>query len=290
LRKSDRLITVIIFVFLAIIILALFSNIHWSERSKARRSGGNIAVIDIKGVIMSAEKVAGQLNKYRQISGIKGMIIRIDSPGGGAAAFQEIYREIRRIRESGIPVVASIASVGASGGYYAALGANKIMANPGSIVGSIGVIVDFPVAVDLLDKIGIEVKTVKSGRYKDTGSPYRQVTPEDERQLESVVLDMYDQFVSDVARERGIHKKELLNIADGRIFTGSQAKEIGLVDTLGTFEDAVLLIAEMVGIQERPKLVFSQRQKMTLFDMLFMDIEEVISILAPIPSLNYQWR
>lgn len=289
-RKSDRLITVIIFVFLAIIILTLFSNIHWSERSKARRSGGNIAVIDIKGVIMSAEKVAGQLTKYRQISGIKGMIIRIDSPGGGAAAFQEIYREIRRIRESGIPVVASIASVGASGGYYAALGANKIMANPGSIVGSIGVIVDFPVAVDLLDKIGIDVKTVKSGRYKDTGSPYRQVTPEDEKQLENVVLDMYDQFVSDVARERGIHKKELLNITDGRIFTGLQAKELGLVDTLGTFEDAVLLIAEMAGIQERPKLVFSQRRKMTLFDMLFMDIEEVISILAPIPSLNYQWR
>jgi protease-4 len=290
LRKSDRLITVIIFVFLAIIILTLFSNIHWSERSKARRSGGNIAVIDIKGVIMLAEKVAGQLTKYRQISGIKGMIIRIDSPGGGAAAFQEIYREIRRIRESGIPVVASIASVGASGGYYAALGANKIMANPGSIVGSIGVIVDFPVAVDLLDKIGIDVKTVKSGRYKDTGSPYRQVTPEDEKQLENVVLDMYDQFVSDVARERGIHKKELLNITDGRIFTGLQAKELGLVDTLGTFEDAVLLIAEMAGIQERPKLVFSQRRKMTLFDMLFMDIEEVISILAPIPSLNYQWR
>lgn len=289
-RKSDRLITVIIFVFLAIIILTLFSNIHWSERSKARRSGGNIAVIDIKGVIMLAEKVAGQLTKYRQISGIKGMIIRIDSPGGGAAAFQEIYREIRRIRESGIPVVASIASVGASGGYYAALGANKIMANPGSIVGSIGVIVDFPVAVDLLDKIGIDVKTVKSGRYKDTGSPYRQVTPEDEKQLENVVLDMYDQFVSDVARERGIHKKELLNITDGRIFTGLQAKELGLVDTLGTFEDAVLLIAEMAGIQERPKLVFSQRRKMTLFDMLFMDIEEVISILAPIPSLNYQWR
>jgi len=278
LRKSNRLITVIIFVFLAIIILTLFSNIHWSERSKARRSGGNIAVIDIKGVIMSAEKVAGQLTKYRQVSGIKGMIIRIDSPGGGAAAFQEIYREIRRIRESGIPVVASIASVGASGGYYAALGANKIMANPGSIVGSIGVIVDFPVAVDLLDKIGIDVKTVKSGRYKDTGSPYRQVTPEDERQLESVVLDMYDQFVSDVSRERGIHKKELLNITDGRIFTGSQAKELGLVDTLGTFEDAVLLIAEMAGIRERPKLVFSQRQKMTLFDILFMDIEEVISI------------
>ena len=289
-KKSDRFITIIILAFLAIVIIALFSNIHWSSKSSISRSRGNIAVVDIKGVIVSAEKIAGQLTKYRQRSNIKGMIIRIDSPGGGSAAFQEIYREIRRVRESGIPVIASIASVGASGGYYAALGATKIMANPGSIVGSIGVIVDFPVAVELLNKIGIDVQTVKSGQYKDTGSPYREFTLEDEKQLDFVVQDIFDQFVTTIADERGILKKKLLKISDGRIFTGSQAKELSLIDTLGTFEDAVLMIAEMAGIQGRPKLVFSQKQKKTLFDILFSDIEEVISLITPIPTLNYLWR
>lgn len=289
-KKSDRFITIIFLAFLAIVLFALFSNIHWSSKSSISRSRGNIAVVDIKGVIVSAEKIAGQLTKYRQRSNIKGMIIRIDSPGGGSAAFQEIYREIKRVGESGIPVVASIASVGASGGYYAALGATKIMANPGSIVGSIGVIVDFPVAVELLNKIGIDVQTVKSGQYKDTGSPYREFTPEDEKRLDFVVQDIFDQFVTTIADERGILKKELLKISDGRIFTGSQAKELSLIDTLGTFEDAVLMIAEMAGIQGRPKLVFSQKQKKTLFDILFSDIEEVISLITPIPTLNYLWR
>ncbi len=289
-KKSDRFITIIFLAFLAIVLFALFSNIHWSSKSSISRSRGNIAVVDIKGVIVSAEKIAGQLTKYRQRSNIKGMIIRIDSPGGGSAAFQEIYREIRRVRESGIPVIASIASVGASGGYYAALGATKIMANPGSIVGSIGVIVDFPVAVELLNKIGIDVQTVKSGQYKDIGSPYKKFTPEDEKQLDFVVQDIFDQFVTTIADERGILKKELLKISDGRIFTGSQAKELSLIDTLGTFEDAVLMIAEMAGIQGRPKLVFSQKQKKTLFDLLFSDIEEVISLITPIPTLNYIWR
>lgn len=289
-KKSDRFITIIFLAFLAIVVFALFSNIHWLSKSSISKSRGNIAVVDIKGVIVSAEKIAGQLTKYRQRSNIKGMIIRIDSPGGGSAAFQEIYREIRRVRESGIPVIASIASVGASGGYYAALGATKIMANPGSIVGSIGVIVDFPVAVELLNKIGVDFQTVKSGQYKDMGSPYREFTPEDEKQLDFVVQDIFDQFVTTIAAERGILKKKLLKISDGRIFTGSQAKELSLIDTLGTFEDAVLMIAEMAGIQGRPKLVFSQKQKKTLFDILFSDIEEVISLITPIPTLNYIWR
>ncbi|MBU4446314.1 signal peptide peptidase SppA [bacterium] len=289
-KKSDRFITIIFLAFLAIVIFALFSNIHWSSKSSVSKSRGNIAVVDIKGVIVSAEKIAGQLIKYSQRSNIKGIIIRIDSPGGGSAAFQEIYREIRRVRESGIPVIASIASVGASGGYYAALGATKIMANPGSIVGSIGVIVDFPVAVELLNKIGIDVKTVKSGQYKDIGSPYKEFTPEDEKQLDFVVQDIFNQFVTTIADERGLLKKELLKISDGRIFTGSQAKEFSLIDTLGTFEDAVLMIAEMAGIQGRPKLVFSQKQRKTLFDILFSDIEEVISLITPIPTLNYIWR
>jgi len=290
LKKSDRFLSIIILGVIGLVILALFYNINWSVKSSERYSRGNVAVIDIKGMIISAEKIAAQINKFRLNSSIKGMIIRIDSPGGGSAAFQELYTEIRRVRESGIPVVASIASVGASGGYYAALGASKIIANPASITGSIGVIVDFPVAVELMEKIGITMQTVKSGDYKDVGSPYRDFTTEDEKQLEIVVQDIYNQFVNTVEIERGIDKKELLKISDGRIFTGSQALEYGLIDTLGTFEDAVLMIGEMAGIDKRPKLVFSEKQTMTLFDLLFTDIEEVISMFASIPALNYLWR
>lgn len=288
-KKSDRTISIIILAIVALIIIMLFTTIR-SGGDSSYSFRGNIAVIDVKGMIVSAEKIARQINEYRLNSSIKGMIIRIDSPGGGSAAFQEIYTEIKRARDSGIPIIASIASVGASGGYYAALGASKIIANPASVTGSIGVIVDFPVAVELLEKIGVTVQTVKSGEYKDTGSPYREYTETDKKQLEVVVQDIYNQFVNTVALERGINKKELLIIADGRIFTGSQAFEYGLIDTLGTFEDAVLMIGEMAGIDGRPKLVFPQKQKVTLFDLLFTDVEEVISLFASIPTLNYLWR
>jgi len=151
-RKSDRTITIVVLGILILIILSLVLR-GVSRTSTSGSIRGNIAVIDIKGVIVSAEKITRQINKYRRNSAIRGMIIRIDSPGGGSAASQEIYSEIKRVRDSGIPVIASIASVGASGGYYAALGASKIIANPSSVTGSIGVIVDFPVAVELLSKI-----------------------------------------------------------------------------------------------------------------------------------------
>ena len=289
-KKSDRLISIIFVVFIILIILGLFLNIRWKSGASEIAVKGNVVVIDIKGMLISAEKVVTQINKYRRDMGVKGFLIRIDSPGGGSAAFQEIYTEIKRVRDAGIPVVASIATVGASGGYYAALGASKIIANPASILGSIGVIVDFPVAVGLLDKIGVDVMTVKSGNFKDVGSPYREFTAEDRKQLEIVVQDIYNQFVNTVARERSIDKKELLKISDGRIFTGSQAKEFGLIDTLGTFEDAILILGDLAGIEGRPKLIFPQKQKLTLFDLLFTDIEEVFSLVAPIPTLNYLWR
>jgi len=160
-------------------------------KSSEKYSRGNIAVVDIKGMIVSAEKIADRINKLRLNSSIKGMIIRIDSPGGGSAAFQELYTEVKRVRESGIPVIASIASVGASGGYYVAFGASKIIANPAIVTGSIGVIIDFPVAVELMEKIGISMQTVKSGEYKDVGSPYREFTGQDQAYLETVIQDIY---------------------------------------------------------------------------------------------------
>ncbi len=289
-KKSDRNVTIVVLIIVGIIIIGSFTSVNWSRQQSSGLSRGDVVVIDIKGVIGSAEKIATQINEQRRNSNIKGMILRIDSPGGGSAAFQELYREVKRFRDAGKPVVAAIASVGASGGYYAALGASKIVANPASVTGSIGVIVDFPVAVELLEKIGLSMETVKSGAYKDVGSPYREFTAEDEAQLETVIQDIYNQFVNAVALERKIDKKKLLKIADGRIFTGSQALEYGLIDTLGTFEDAVMMIGKLTGIDGRPKLVFPQKKSKTLFDLLFTGIDELFSLFAPIPTLNYLWR
>jgi len=290
LRKSDRALSVIVLVIVGIVIVGLLSNVTWTGAARSGSARGDIAVVDIKGMIVSAEKIAAQINKHRRNSDLKGMLLRIDSPGGGSAAFQELYREVKRFRDEGRPVVAAIASVGASGGYYVALGATKIIANPASVTGSIGVIVDFPVAVELLEKIGLSVETVKSGEYKDVGSPYREFTSEDKARLDAVVQDIYNQFVNTVSLERKIDKKELLKISDGRIFTGSQALEYGLIDTLGTFEDAVVMVGKLAGITGRPKLVFPPKQSRTLFDLLFTEIEEVFALFAAIPTLNYLWR
>ncbi len=290
-KRSDRIITIIVAAFLIILFIVLYSGINAKKvQYSSDFSKDQIAVVKLRGVIVSPDKIVNQLSKFSRRKDIKAIVLRIDSPGGGVAASQEIYEAVKRVRDSGKPIVASIASVGASGGYYVALGANRIMANPGSITGSIGVIVNFPMVVDFLDKIGVEFKTVKSGNYKDLGSPYREFTDEDRAKLKEVVDNLFNQFVDVVAEERHLDKNDLLKLADGRIFTGSQAVEYSLIDTLGTFEDAILLAGKMAGIEGRPKVIYSKRKKVSLIDILFSDIEEVLSILTPIPSLNYLWR
>jgi len=290
-KRSDRIIAIIVAAALIILFIILYSGINAKKVQYSRDfSRGQIAVIKLRGVIVSPDKIVNQLSKFSRRKDIKAIVLRIDSPGGGVAASQEIYEAVKRVRNSGKPIVASIASVGASGGYYVALGANRIMANPGSITGSIGVIVNFPLVVDFLDKIGVKFKTVKSGNYKDLGSPYREFTDEDRAKIKEVVDNLFNQFVDIVAEERHLDKNDLLKLADGRIFTGSQAIEYSLIDTLGTFEDAILLAGKMAGIEGRPKVIYSKRKKVSLIDLLFSDIEEVLSILTPIPSLNYLWR
>lgn len=290
-KRADRIITVIVVAFLIIVFIVLYSGISAGKAQyRSNFSKGQIVVVKLRGVIVSSDKIVNQLKKYSRRKDIKAIVLRINSPGGGVAASQEIYEEVKRVRKSGKPIVASIASVGASGGYYIALGANKIVANPGSITGSIGVIVDFPLIVDFLEKVGIEFKTVKSGYYKDLGSPYREFTDKDRAKIKEVVDNLFNQFVNVVAEERHLDKNDLLKVADGRIFTGSQAVEYGLIDTLGTLEDAILLAGKMAGIEGYPTVILPKRKKVSLIELLFSDIEEVLSILIPIPSLNYLWR
>lgn len=250
---------------------------------------GRIGLVEVKGVIFDSERTVKLLERFGEDESIDAVLLRIDSPGGGVAASQEIYEAVRRLRKSGTFVIASMASVAASGGYYIACGADTIMANPGTTTGSIGVIAEMMDASELLRKIGVQFNIIKSGRYKDSGTPFRKMSDEDRRYLQSYVNDAYQQFVAVVAQERGQPLDEVLKIADGRVFTGQQAKELGLIDLLGTYSDAVDLAADVVGLTGKPHVVTERRRRrMTLFDLLFGDLEEQLVRIQSLPVLRYQ--
>ncbi len=257
------LVSVILF-FLGIVIFSItlmfFAKaISTAERKTYIETTGNgkekIAVVDLDFTIMSPDGFVKQMKKFREDNSIKAIIIRANTPGGGVAASQEMYEEVKKTRNSGKPVVVSVESINASGGYYISCGANLIVANPGSLVGSIGVIMQYYTFKDLADKIGMKENTIMSGENKDTGNPFRDATEKDKEYLNEIVMDSYDQFLDVVSTERKINKEELKKIATGRVFTGRQAKENGLIDSLGTFSDAVRITANLANIEGEPVLV-----------------------------------
>ncbi len=232
--------------------------------------GNRIAVVPIRGVITDSREVVDQLKKYRKDSRVKAIILRIESPGGGTAASQEIYREVQRT----VPkkkVVASMGNVAASGGYYVALAANKIVANPATLTGSIGVIMELSNIKELLNKIGVSREAVKSGPFKDIGSPVREMKPEERQLLQEVIKNVHQQFVEVVVKGRRLSREQVEKIADGRIFTGEQARDLGLVDELGSFEDAVELTKKMVGLSGEVKLIFPEKKRFSVWDLIFSE-------------------
>ena len=231
-------------------------------------SGDKIAIINIEGTIVGdrgglgmfgsasgADDIARQIRHAGEDPSVRAIILRINSPGGSAAASQELHAEVCKARENGKIVVASMSDVATSGGYYVACGADKIVANPGTITGSIGVIFSQLQYSELLERYGIRANVIKSGEYKDIGSPLRNMTAEERQILQDMIDDIYIQFVQAVAEGRHMNESEVLELADGRILTGRQAKEVGLVDELGTFQDAVDLAAELAGIEGTPRVV-----------------------------------
>ncbi len=249
-----------------------------------------IGVIPIRGIISDSKSVVEQLKKYRKDDRVKAIILRIDSPGGGTAASQEIYREI----EKTVPqkkVVASMGNVAASGGYYVTLAANKIVANPATLTGSIGVILDLPNFKELLKKIGVSQETVKSGPYKDIGSPVREMTPEERQLLQGVIDNVYQQFIEVVVKGRKLSREQVERIADGRVFTGEQAKRLGLIDELGSFEDAVDLTKKMVGLSGDVKLIYPEKKRFSLWDLIFKEflgeVKESLQTEWPAVQLNF---
>ena len=228
--------------------------------------GDKVAIIDIVGAISSTETVIDQIHQYRDDQTVKAIVLRINSPGGSVAPVQEIYSELKKLEK---PIVASMGSTAASGGYYIAAIADEILANPGTLTGSIGVIMQFTKLKGLYEKIGLEQEVVKSGRFKDAGSPVRDLTEEERALLQATLDDVHNQFIDAIfeGREEHLTREEIVGLADGRIFSGQQALEHKLVDRLGNLPDAIALAGTLGGISGKPKVLRTKR-KLSLLERL----------------------
>jgi protease-4 len=265
---------------LVLVFAALVSSIAFMSYRKGRATGlvfgDKVALLEVRGMIIDVQPVIEQLVKFTKDDSVKAIVFRIESPGGGVSPSQELYREIQRTAEKK-PVVASMGSVAASGGYYIASGVQKIYANPGTITGSIGVIAQFTNFEELFKKIGFRMEVVKSGAFKDVGNPGRAMTPDERQYLQKLLDSVHQQFVRDVARGRRMPEEKVREIADGRIFTGEQAKEMGLVDELGGLNDAVDAAGKMAGITGEPKLVYPEKKKISFLDYLLDRSAETVA-------------
>jgi protease-4 len=262
-------------------------------------TGDNIAVVDLKGVIMSPDKIDRQLEDFANDSSVKAIILHIDSPGGGAAASQEIYHEVLRIRTLHKKrVVASIESVGASGAYYVASATDRIYANQASIVGSIGVIMEWINYGDLLKWAKLKNVTIKAGALKDAGSPTRDLTPTERVYFQGLTDNMHAQFIQDVAAGRRLPVKEIQDLATGQVWTGQQALPLHLIDQTAGFRVALLDTARAVGIKGEPSIVRPREPKNGLLDVFlkqntqlpFPTPGEMQSLLEKAPGFYFLWQ
>ena len=267
-KKSHPLLIVLAILLGAAIVLGgvLLLALHFFNPSATGLFEEKIGVVAITGTISSSRKITSELVKFAKDDSIKAIILRINSPGGGVGATQEIYREVQKITPKK-PVVVSMGSVAASGGYYVAAAATKIVSNPGTITGSIGVFIQFVRLEELLNKIGVDLEIVKSGEFKDMGSPDRKLTQRDREIIDALIKDLQGQFVSAVASGRNLSVEKVKKIADGRIFSGARAKDLGLVDFMGNFQDAVEITREIVGIKGDVALVHPKKKPGELWDL-----------------------
>jgi protease-4 len=228
--------------------------------------GEKVALVRVVGVIIDSTSVIEELREYGKDSAIKAIVVRVDSPGGAVAPSQEIYEEINKLKTNK-KVVISMGSVAASGGYYISAPADRIVANAGTLTGSIGVIMEIPNVSNLMEKIGIETQVIKAGKHKDIASVFKTMTPEERKIIQSVLDDVHDQFIKAVSDGRGIDFDTVKKFSDGRIFTGRMAKELGLVDEIGNLQDAIMLAGELTGIEGEPEVV-TKEEKFSFIDML----------------------
>ncbi|NOY39310.1 MAG: signal peptide peptidase SppA [Nitrospirae bacterium] len=247
--------------------------------------GEKVALIRIEGPIVSSRNAIEELREYRKDSSVKAIVLRVDSPGGAVGPSQEIYEEVGKLMKIK-PVVVSMGSVAASGGYYISAPATKIYANPGTITGSIGVIMEIPNLKGLMDKVGIRTEVIKSGKHKDLASVFRGIGKEERAILQGVLDDVHDQFIRAVSEGRGIPYERVREIADGRVFSGRQAKAVGLVDSLGNIQDAIMEAASLGGIKGEPNVV-SKKEKTSILDMLTSRIPKELKEVLGTVSMKY---
>jgi protease-4 len=291
-KKRPFLVASVLLAGLFVFFLALAVTLaSFMGQTRGFTLGDKVGIIEVFGVIADSKQVIEQLHDFRDDDNVKALVLRIDSPGGGVGPSQEIFDEVRRVDDAK-PVVVSMGSVAASGGYYIAAAAREIVANPGTITGSIGVIMEFANVQELLDKIGLSSVVVKSGAYKDIGSPTREMTDAERDILQNLIDDVHNQFVASVAEGRNLDLSVVNSFADGRIFSGRRAMELGLVDRMGNLETAVRRAAELAGIDGEPDVVYPPGGKPRLIDLF---LEEALNQLQLVlqkqrsVGLQYLW-
>lgn len=286
------IIAIIGLMFIMMVVISIWGISHQDGISLAS-AGGRVAIVEITGVINGSEDIIRQLKKYEKDNSIKAVVIRINSPGGEVAPTQEIYDQINKLKESGKPVVVSISSVAASGGYYIACAGDTIFANPGSLTGSIGVIIDFLTFEGLMNKVGVQHEVVKSGELKDVGNFSRPMTEKERTMMQAAINDVYNQFTETISESRNIDLAQVEEMADGSIFTGNQALELGLVDKLGGLEDAIVLAGKMGGLGDHPKTIREYYRRPRLVDYLTGELMNALGLKATNsegPSFKYIYR
>src|ERR1700730_5372811 len=281
-------------------VLAVFSLVYLTLHAGSSEAGfggfgDRLGVVGLDGVILSPQPVVGQLKKFADDSSIKAIILHVNSPGGGVAASEEIYREVKRIRdEKKKRIVVSIETVGASGAYYIAAASDKIYADQGSIVGSIGVIAQWVNYAELLKWAKMKDIVFKTGEFKDTGNPTRDLTPAEQAYMQSLIDNMFGQFVNAVADGRGLKFDDVKSIANGKVWTGEEALPMKLIDQVGDFEAAVKDTAKSVGISGEPTLVRPEKDRKTVLDLLLGDVSQYLptreKLLEQQVGFYYLWK
>lgn len=251
--------------------------------------GQKVAVIDIAGIISKSDATIKLIHTYRDDPSVKAIVLRIDSPGGSVAPVQEIFTELEKIEK---PIVASMGGSAASGGYYIACAADTIVANPGTLTGSIGVIMQFTRMKGLYDKVGLEHQVVKSGQFKDTGSPFRELTEQDRAVLQATVDDVYNQFVDTIFKARGnlLTRAEVVELADGRIFSGKQALESKLIDQLGNLPDAIKIAGGLAGIDGKPRVLRPERRTSLFEQLLGIKQMPALDEMFSLPGVTFRYQ